>query len=198
MKIKASLALLAALTISTSASASLIEFNFAGGGTNERELSFTSAGFTLNVSGERNSNPRRINWNNNGLGVNGNGSGNVNSLPGVFEGLNFALPVGALAWHSVEFWNFTRNETAEICSTFGVGSPCAGPAVRVDGIGRQNPQQVSIASFSSSQDLSIFAQHPFTGGFRIHSLTVDVPEPTGLALLLSGLAGLLLRRRRNL
>lgn len=197
MKIKAILVLVAALGFSTTASAALIKFDFSGGGTNERELSFTNSGFTLDVSGERNSNPRRINWNNNGLGVNGNSSGQVNSQPGVFEALNFALPVGAKAWHSVEFWNFTRNETAEICSSFGVGSSCApSTSIQVNGIGRENPQLVSTAGFSNMLDLSIFAQHPLTGGFRISSLTVDVPEPASLALMFAGFVGLLLRRRR--
>lgn len=199
------IAALATFGIAGSAQATLITFDFFGGGPNGTSISITESGVTLEAFGSDTNVAAIIRWGTNGLGVEGNSSTQINNdaIAGLEE-IGFLLP-GDSTWVSAEIWQLTDDESGGACGSTAVFDNCTTGFFTFNGITSTNPQTISLLGFSDSDVASIFSQACCdTGGFRIKSITIDkVPEPTALLLVAIGLLGLasvgaMTRRRKKL
>lgn len=186
------------------ANATLITFNFRENlSDNQHAVTYTKGGVQLNVSAFKDAASANLNRSLAGLGVTGNpGFGNVGfgptgplATPGpiVSESLLMEFLGVRLTLVSVLIDSFAAADTFDIQAD---GSLLAS-LVRGDttGTGQDNRLWTAPDAVAATAGNS-FRLAATNGGVRIAEMTFAVPEPTTLAIMVLGLAGLAYRMRQ--
>ncbi|SLN12632.1 hypothetical protein [Oceanibacterium hippocampi] len=166
-------------------------FTYSQGGANLTVEAFATPDFLTTV------NSVDIRTNANGLGAEGNGSTQINNpggLPPTAEWLSFFTDLGKVV--SVDIWQLNNGEEADFwaqqAADFSGAFTFLGTLV---GSSAVNPQSQAV-DLAGAPWLVVSTGNP-ESGFRVASVTVDVPEPMSALVFGFALAGLGLALRRR-
>lgn len=192
----------------SSANAGLIKFDFSGAGpfansgNNQTTFDYSLDGVNLSVAAYETPdslatiNAADIRNGGNGLGVEGNGSTKVNNpggFPSIIEWLGFSTDTGNIV--SVGIWNLNNGEETDFWSALDANGNGFSFLSTLSGTNPINPQYQSVDP--QSEPWLLVSTGTPESSFRVHSVTVDVPEPSTIGLLVLGLLGLGYTRHRK-